>query len=153
METSPWLHLYVSQRLLGPLQVPSEHLEKIWADYERFEKSSGGPNNLAAQRFIEDAKPRYYAARDAWANRRRLLAAIERDALPWIPGESPSHGRFTSQRNAWVALIEFELANAQGLDATAHRKRVNLVFQQALQPLRGCPEVSIALRSLIGNIC
>lgn len=123
------------------MQVPSQHLEKIWADYERFEKSSGGPNNLAAQRFIDDARPRFYAARDAWATRRKLLAVLERDALPWIPGESPASRRIMSQRNAWLALIEFEVANEQGLDTASHRKRVNLVFQQALQPLRGCPEV------------
>ena len=123
------------------MQVPSQDLDKLWADYERFEKSSGGPNSLAAQRFVDEAKPRFYAAREAWATRKKLLAALERDALPWLPGHGPPSARFAAQRDAWLALLEFELANGQGLDPAALRKRVNLAFQQALQPLRGCPEV------------
>lgn len=132
------------------MQVPSADLDKLWADYERFEKSSGGPNSLAAQRFVDEAKPRFYAAREAWAVRKKLLAALERDALPWLPGHGPPSARFVGQREAWLALLEFELANGQGLDAAALRKRVNLAFQQALQPLRGCPEVRT---ELTGRAC
>ena len=121
--------------------MPSEHLEKLWEGYERFERSSAGRNNLAAQRFLDDARPRFYAAREAWAARRRLLRPLERDALPWLPGLSPPSARTREQRAAWLSLLEFEIANAQGIEREAHRKRVDLTFRQALQPLRGCPEV------------
>jgi hypothetical protein len=125
----------------GFLQVPSEHLDQLWADYERFETASAGRNNLAAVRFVDEARPQYHTSKEAWAKRSILLAALDHDALPWQPGLSPPSSAFAEQRNAWQAYVDFERSNQQSLDAGLWRKRVNLAFRQALQPLAGCPEV------------
>jgi hypothetical protein len=148
----PWL---CSHGCAWHVQVPSEQLEKVWEGYERFEHASAGRNNLAAGRFIDEARPRFYAAREAWAARRRLLRPLERDALPWLPGLSPegSGVRVGEQRAAWLALLEWEAANSQGLDRDAHRRRVDLAFRQALQPLRGCPEARAASPALCPLCC
>eukprot|EP00892_Ulva_mutabilis_P003821 jgi/Ulvmu1/1810/UM119_0028.1 len=122
------------------LQVPCEQLEVLWADYERFETSSAGRNLLAAQRFVDEARPRFQAARDAAAARASLLSALDRDALPWQPQLGPASQQFLSQLQAWRDFLEYEKSNPQGLDPTLHRKRVDLAYQQALQPLSACPE-------------
>jgi hypothetical protein len=130
------------------LQVPSEQLDKVWEGYERFERSTAGRNHVASVRFIDEARPRLYAAREAWEVRRRLLKPLDRDALPWVVGHTPSSPRFVGQRRAWIALIEFEAANEQSVSAEVHHARLGLVFQQALQPLRACPEACSLLTSL-----
>lgn len=122
-------------------QVPGAHLEALWPAYEHFETASAGRNNLAAQRFIDEARPRYKAASEAWVVRSGLLAALDRDALPQQPGKSPPCASFAVQCDAWKAFITYEKANKQGLDNKLQRNRVDLAYQQALQPLGGCPDV------------
>lgn len=73
--------------------------------------------------------------------RSALLAALDRDALPEHPGLSPFSVTFSAQRAAWKAFIAFEKENMQNLDKAQHRARVDLAYQQALQPLAGCPDV------------
>lgn len=126
------------------MQVPCEELETIWESYSRFEHTAAGRNHMAATRFIDEARPRFHAAREAWAIRRTLLAPLNRDALPWTPGRSPPSAQFAEQRKAWLALLEFEAANTQGLAADVHVVRLDLACKQALQPLRACPEVRYA---------
>lgn len=122
-------------------QVPGEHLEALWPGYEHFETASAGRNSLAAQRFIEEARPRYQSAAEAWVVRSGLLSVLDRDALPEHPGLSPYSASFSAQRQAWKAFIAFEKDNKQGLDSKQQRNRVDLAYQQALQPLAGCPDV------------
>lgn len=122
-------------------QVPGEHLDALWPGYEHFETASAGRNNLAAQRFVEEARPRYVAAGEAWVRRSALLNALDRDALPEHPGLSPHSATFSAQKEAWKAFIVFEKENVQNLDKLQHRVRVDLAYQQALQPLAGCPDV------------
>lgn len=123
------------------LQVPCPQLEALWMDYERFETAAAGRNLLAAQRFVDEARPRYQAAKDASTVRTTLLSALDRDALPWQPRLGPSSQQFTSQLQAWREYLEYEKSNSQSLDPTLHRKRVDLAYEQALQPLAACPEV------------
>jgi len=115
----------------------------LWADYERFETASAGRNLLAAQRFVDEARPRYQAAKDALPARNALLLAIDRDALPWQPQLGLSSQQFVSQLQAWREFLEYEKSNPQTLDPSLHRTRVDLAYQQALQPLAACPEVCL----------
>ena len=126
---------------MSSAQVPGEHLEALWPDYEHFETASAGRNNLAAQRFIEEARPRFQAAGEAWVRRSALLAVLDRDALPEHPGLIPPTASFAAQREAWKAFIAFEKENMQNLDKALYRARVDLAYQQALQPLAACPDV------------
>jgi hypothetical protein len=126
------------------MQVPSDHLDKLWGEYERFERGAGGTQsraNPAAARFIDEMRPRFQAARTAWTKRKSFLDRLQPTALPAVPGKSPGGSLFMDQRRLWLAFLEFEMSNTQSLDARTHRLRVNLSYQQALYPLRNCPEV------------
>jgi hypothetical protein len=78
---------------------------------------------------------------EAWVVRSDLLSALDKDALPEHPGLSPYSASFHAQQQAWKAFIAYEKDNKQGLDSKLLRNRVDLAYQQALQPLAGCPDV------------
>ncbi|CAL8466443.1 g5979 [Coccomyxa elongata] len=66
------------------LVVPCGSLDMLWRSYEQFEQSSS--NKTLARRILDEQRPRYQAARDAYAERARLLQPIASNALAVPPG-------------------------------------------------------------------
>lgn len=70
------------------LQVPMAALDQLWHSYEQFE--AAGANKQLIRRLLEEHRPRYLAAKEAFRERKRLLAAVNLTLLAFPPGRLPS---------------------------------------------------------------
>jgi hypothetical protein len=75
------------------LAVPSPALEALWRAYEQFESGfAPGPARVLGRRLLDEARPRYQAARGALRERQARLAALAPGALPLPPGARRARG-------------------------------------------------------------
>ena len=121
--------------------VPAPGLEGVWRQYEAFEGASADRD--LAKRALDDARPRYIAARAAWRDRERLLDPIVKGPGAGLAPLPPGRGgaRQAAAARAWRALLAWEASNPQSLDPAPHAARVLLAYSQALLPLALYPDV------------
>lgn len=123
------------------VMVPCQTLDQLWRSYEQFESSSTA-NKTLARRLIDEARPRYQAARAVVHMRRTKWEAIDHQALP-VP---PEHSRQEAVENAaaWRDYLAFERSNPARLsqqDMPLLSVRVSLAYDQALMFMYHHPEM------------
>lgn len=116
--------------------VPLRNMDKIWKDYEGFEKSI--PNNEAlGQNFMKIYRPKFEAARAVLNDRLKYWEAVQLNVLA-----VPSTGnRPDEQLVHWKQFIQFEIGNPEMLDPMVLKTRVRFAFEQCLSIKRYQPEI------------
>ena len=120
------------------LQVPMHSVDKLWTEYEQWEKTLD-PNNLQmAEQIIRDLEPKHKAARVAYKERKKLRDAVQN---PQFPGPYTGENKEKQNLKAWQELISFERSNPQKMPSEDLRKRVAFTFNQCLSYLPLYPEI------------
>ena len=117
------------------LLVPMHQMERLWTDYEEWEKSVDPTNPNATEELIRAWEPKHKAARASFKERKKLrdaIAAAERacSVLSVLPGPCTGDKKEKAVMDAWMALIHFEKSNPQKMASEDLQKRVNFTLKQ-----------------------
>lgn len=127
------------------LTIPMHHMETLWKEYEKFERSI--PNNeTLAQSFFKLFRPKFDATRGVFRYRKALYDAVNVNALA-IPGYcKKKDGSLTQSAVAsgsmanWKKIVDFERGNPERLDPLRLKSRVRFTFELLVSVKRHYPE-------------
>ena len=128
------------------LLVPMHQMERLWSEYEEWEKAVDPNNPHAAEQLLREMEPKHKAARAAFKDRKKLrdsIAQAERAStvLSALPGPCTGDRKEKAVLDAWLALINFEKTNPQKMAAEDLRRRMGFTLKQALSYLPFYAEV------------
>jgi len=121
------------------LLVPMHQMERLWSDYEEWEKAADPNNPHAAEVLLREWEPKHKAARASFKDRKKLrdsIAQAERasSVLSVLPGPCTGDQKEKAVLDAWMALINYEKSNPQKMAAEDLRRRVGFTLKQAHTP-------------------
>jgi len=108
---------------------PHSSLDKLWANYEQFEKSHG--NTQLASKLLGEYMPRYWKAKNTWKELQPISAAVDYSAVA-VPITAKNAKQQSSLADQWRKLLLYERSNPIRLEPEGFQTRVIAVYQQAI---------------------
>ncbi|KAI1371292.1 hypothetical protein F4677DRAFT_315338 [Hypoxylon crocopeplum] len=125
------------------ISVPMANLNSLWKEYDQLEMAH---SKMTARKNLQERSPSYMTARSANTHLDNITRGLQRTTLPRLPPAPGFDGEqeYLEQVRIWKAWIAWEKSDPLVLkidDPETYRRRVLLVYKQALMPLRFWPEM------------
>lgn len=103
-------------------------LDKLWANYEQFEKSLG--NTQLAQKFIAEYMPKYIRGKTTFKELQTFCNGVDHFAVS-VPLTAQNAKAQSKMAEKWRRVLEYERTNPLRLERQCLQERVSLLYQQA----------------------